>query len=336
MTEPNERQNLSIIDFFTGNNLPEVLKPIELSALRSPFKNGNRLFNQAAFEPLLGHEPRRIGSPITKRASLAKVKHIAKSKAQFDCDGDDEEKFGIAANALLLARSFFLIRLHELPKDLRQTYSHADRKDYSGFYLFRERMIFMELIDDRIASPFDDTRDFPWQNSDLKTLILSNADIAQISLNDVPFSKDDMGNLGRAAGQLTRTDLKRPICQWEPGLVIEELRTIVLRYLEGYYGLPVKTDWRGQSGIRSGGEIGSEEYMAKCLTEIRLDNPKKKAKRETVLAILRSKFNFGGKASVRIWDRVEKAHWSKSGQIAEGMEIEGGRLIEMISEKYSI
>ena len=147
---------------------------------------------------------------------------------------DREGPFTIAANALYLNRSHFLIYRQTLPEDLREIYHDDDRRDYSSFCLFREKLQHLEIIDTRIEPLFELNKPFPGQDNRLKKLIQSNADIAQVALRDIPLTEGEASKLIRATGELTRVDIRRPICQWPLGPFTITLREIILEYFESF------------------------------------------------------------------------------------------------------
>jgi len=147
----------------------------------------------------------------------------------------------IAANALHLARSRFLIDLQDLPPEDRSQFSDKDRADYSDFRLFRERLEYWGIVDRLIAPPFSGIKPLSFLDGDTKSLFASGAGFAEITLREMPFSDDDWAKLNAVKSKpLDKFDMEHRLCELHPSPFLTELRAIVLGYLEGYYAAPVE------------------------------------------------------------------------------------------------
>jgi len=146
----------------------------------------------------------------------------------------------IAANALHMARTQFLIYLQNLEPDARSRFSDTDRADYSDFRLFRERLEYWGVVDRLIDSPLEGTRTLAAFDPRLKALFSSDANFIHITLEEMPFSGDDWAKLDVVKSQpLDRFDMELPLCELHPSPFLTKLRAIVLRHLEAYFAAPV-------------------------------------------------------------------------------------------------
>lgn len=144
----------------------------------------------------------------------------------------------IAANALHLARSRFLIDLQDLPKELRKVHSKDDSADYSDHRLFRERLEYWGVVDRLIDPPLEGARPLAFCDPRLKALFSSDVDFVHITLEEIPFSGDDWAELN-AVKPLGIFEMEQRLCEMHPSKFLTKLRAIVLRHLEGHYAAPV-------------------------------------------------------------------------------------------------
>ncbi len=232
----------------------------------------------------------------------------------------------VAANALHMARTRFLIDLQDLCPDARSQYSDKDRDDYSDFRLFQERLRYWGVVDRLIDPPFEGVRPLAAFDPRLKALFGSDADFIHIALGEMPFSDDEWAELN-AVKPLDVFDMEQRLCEMHPSPLLTELRAIVLRHLECHYAAPVvfhshkekagRTKTNG--GPRPAGEVRKAKVFSERLVEYeRLTSSQLKLnlRKNDFIKVMISKFGFSeSSATASIWATLPiDSRWRKAGR----------------------
>lgn len=231
--------------------------------------------------------------------------------------------FLLAANALVLNRAHFLIDQHErLSREARDGSRWLDQRDYQSFRLFLDAVSLPGLLHDVIDPPFQNFASLPWRDESLKRLLLSDADVARLSLGEVPFSAEERASIERGnGGQLSPLEWLMPICRWLPGDVIWTAREIVGARLQDMAAAD-----RGESpaatargGPRSGKDISAENKAVDALEAVVRSAAGRLPKSDVVDVI--EEFVGSKRAAERVWSRARLGKWGMAGRIPAARQL---------------